>query len=143
MGLRNGAFPPLFSLAWQQKYAPVVARTMVAEIVVYEEGDKEYNVDTDTWSIPTTTILTSIARVQPIRSAYRLDVPGNDTSAVTVLFSVPLTDADLRPGQQCRVTSSPLNETLLSYQFVVSEVPDSSNPIERTFYCTLNQEVVV
>lgn len=152
--LNNGLVGgPLFTTEWQSRYAAIVERSMVATIKVYIPGPATYDPDTDTWSASETVLYgvgTPIgsdgrARVQPLRTARRADVPGDDTSVQTFLFSIPVryNNIDFRPGHQVRVTASPLNTLLLKYEFVVSEVPDSSNPIERTFYCTMNQEVVV
>jgi hypothetical protein len=42
-----------------------------------------------------------------------------------------------------RVVSARLNPLLLGYQFIVTEMVDSSNPFEQTFECTVNNETVV
>jgi hypothetical protein len=70
---------------------------------------------------------------------------GDDTTAQTVLFSIPVTenDLDLRTDLLADVTVSPLNPDLVHYQYTIAQIMDSSNPIERTFFCTVNQEVVV
>ena len=136
---------PLFSAAWQTKYAAQAERGMIGEIAVYTVADKVYDVDTDTWTQTTTTILLDKARVQPLRSANDIDVPGNATTVQSVLVSVPVANNDvaLYPGQLVAVLVSPLNPQLLTLEYIVSDIVDSTNPLERTFYVTVNQEKVV
>lgn len=137
---------PLFSLAWQARHAKQVERAMIAEIAIYEVvGEPVYDTETDTWDAETTTWYTGKARVQPISSSFHAYTPGNDTSVQKTLFSIPVAQMalELRPALQTAVTSSPLNTSLLAYAFVISELLDSSNPIEKTFYCTSNLETVV
>jgi len=135
---------PLFSLEWQARYARQTERAMVAAIAIYEV-EKTYDAATDTWTEETTTWYTGKARVQPISSSFRADVPGNDTSVQKTLFSIPVAEIalELRPALLVAVTASPLNTSLLAYSFVLIEVLDSSNPIEKTLYCTSNLETVV
>jgi len=136
---------PLFSLEWQARHAKQVERAMVAEIAIYEVvGEPVYNTVTDTWSATTTTWYIGKARVQPISSSFRAEVPGNDTSVQKTLFSIPVAQIalELRPALLVSVTASPLNTSLLAYSFVLSEVLDSSNPLEKTLYCTSNLETV-
>ena len=136
---------PLFSLAWQARYAKVVERAMPATITIYKVvGEPTYNSTTDTWTPTITTWYTGKARVQPISSAFRADVPGNDTSVQKTLFSIPIASIALalRPALLVSVTASPLNTSLLAYQFVIDEVLDSANPIEKTFICTSDTEKV-
>jgi hypothetical protein len=49
-------------------------------------------------------------------------------------------DINFRPGQRMDVLAAPLNVSLLTYQFVLHEITDSSNPLERTLMFTLDQE---
>jgi len=135
---------PLFSLAWQARHATQPERAMIAAIAIYEV-EKTYNSTTDTWDEEVTTWYTGKARVQPISSATPTSTPGNATSVQKTLFSIPVAQMalELRLKLQTVVTASPLNTSLLAYTFVISEVLDSTNPIEKTFYCTSNLETVV
>ena len=134
-----------FNQAWQDKYSAQVAKYMPTEIVVYDVSDRLYSADTDTWTETTITYIADVARVQPLRQANEAPVPGNSTRVQDVLVSVPITNntVDLREGLQMRVLVAPLNPNLLKYAYVVSEVIDSGNPIEMTFLCRVDQEVVV
>ena len=134
-----------FNQAWQDKYSVQIAKYMPTEIVVYDVSNRVYNDSTDTWSETATTYIADIARVQPLRQANEAPVPGNGTRVQDVLVSVPITNnaVDLREGLQMRVLVAPLNPSLLKYAYIVSEVIDSGNPIEMTFLCRVDQEVVV
>jgi hypothetical protein len=144
MGLRVQAKPgDLFTAAWVGAVKSVPERGMAASIRLYElSGEPVYNPTTDEWSTPETTLYSGKARVQPLRSANLKKVAGNETTTITYLFSVPIENAglDIRTGQQVEVTDSPLNPSLETYLFVVSEIADSSNPVERTFMAVVNQE---
>jgi len=135
---------PLFSIAWQDKYRSVPERGMICEVVVYSVDSQTYDLEDDLWTETTTTYIADKARVQPLRNANETPVPGNATSLQTVLVSVPLTNnaVSLEPGLQMRVLVSPLNPRLLDAVYVVSQIMDSSNPLEVTFYCTADQEKV-
>jgi len=137
---------PLFSLEWQARHARQTERAMIAAIAIYEVvGEPVYDTATDTWTAETTTWYTGRARVQPISSAFQAAASGNSTSVQKTLFSIPIAQIalELRTDLLVAVTASPLNTSLLAYSFVISEVLDSSNPIEKTFYCTSNLETVV
>ena len=129
----------LFDTAWQAYYAPIVERAMAATIRVYTPGESTYDATTDTWTGSDTEHYAGKARVQPMRTAR--DVAS--TSVQSVRFQVPVNSFVARPGMQVQITASTLNPSLLSYQYVIKEVLDSSNPIEQTFECTVNAETVV
>lgn len=115
---------------------------MICDIVVFSVDTETYDDATDTWSQTTTTYLTDKARVQPVRSSLNNNDPSNETTIQTVLVSVPISNntVDLKRGLQMSVLVSPLNPQLLRYTFVVDSLVDSSNPLERTFYCAVNEE---
>lgn len=93
-----------------------------------------------------TVLLTTKARIQPVRSGN--PKPNNvvDTQQQTVLVSIPIAvgkNLDLRPKHRAAVTQCLNNPTLTKFLYVVQEVMDSSNPVERTFYFTVDIEVEV
>lgn len=144
----------LFTKEWQERYAPIVERSMVATIEIFVPGERIWDQETDTWSSNDEIIYGPLvpdaqsdgrARIQPVRASKFDYVPGNNTDTQNVLISIPVryNDIDVRPKMQIRVLASPLNTLLMKYQYVFNEIMDSSNPIERTLYCTVNQEVVV
>lgn len=137
--------PNVFTQAWVDglKHAPEAG--MAATVDIYTLGDKVYNPATNQYEFTKTFLYQGKARVQPLRSATPRIMPNNTTSVQTVLISLPI-DAvkteDIRPSVQVRVTSAPLNPSLLMYQYVVKEIVDSSNPLERTILTEVNQEAV-
>ena len=48
---------------------------------------------------------------------------------------------DIRPGHRMLVTSSPIDENLINFEFVVRSVINSSNPWHRALLCEVNQEL--
>lgn len=144
MGLRSNP-RELFSQAWVDNLKGVPESAMSATILLYNpnvSGDV-YDPETDTWITVPQNLYSGKARVQPLRSANRTQQGGNETTVQTTLVSIPIDEAlalDIRPGYQVDVITAPLNPSLLGYQLVVSEIMDSSNPIERTFMCTVDQE---
>lgn len=103
---------------------------------VYDEETNEYT------SIPVT-IYAGKARAQPLRAANPVQMPGNTTTVQTVLFSIPIdnNDLDLKIGTRGEILVAPLNPSLTQYVYYISEFMDSSNPIEKTFLCRVNQEL--
>lgn len=144
MGLRSNS-RELFSQDWVDALKGVPNRGMKATILLYNPkiSQSVYDPETDEWVDVTQTLYEGKARVQPLRSANRTQQGGNETTVQSTLISIPIDDAlalDIRPGYQVDVLTAPLNPSLLGYQLVVSEIMDSSNPIERTFMCTVDQE---
>ena len=121
---------------------------MPATVVIYdpEVSEAEYDYDTGTWVGGTVdAVYTGKARVQPIRGTSSVNQNANDTTVQSVLISIPIgigKNLDLRPKHRARVTSAPLNPTVTKYVYVMQEVVDSSNPLERTFVFRVNQEQI-
>ena len=149
-GLGSGA---LFTTAWQDKYSSVPERAMNATIKVFTRGARVFDATTDAW-VETETVFyganvpsgsAGSARVQPLRAAQWKSIPGNAAPVQTFLVSIPIRygACGLAVGQEMRVTNGGLNSDLTKYRFVVTEITDSSNPIERTFYASVDQETVV
>lgn len=140
-----GPARPLFDQRWVDRLSPSVEGSMVATVQFYdpETGTSVYDPETGTYTSTPTVLYAGKARVQPIRSALDKSNGGNDTTLQTVLVSIPISAGktlDLRPWHRGRVTLSPLNPTLVNFVYVVKEVLDSSNPLERTFHFTVDQE---
>lgn len=136
----------IFNPAWVAALRGTPESAMAATVLIYDPNSsgRVYNPDTDTWTDVQTPVWTGKARVQPLRSANNKDQPGNETTVQTTLVSIPV-DAvteDFRPGLQMDVLTAPLNPALLTYQFVLQEIMDSSNPLERTLMFTVDQETV-
>lgn len=138
-----GVVRPLFTQKWVDGLKAAVESAMGAEIAIYEiVGEPSYDPDTDEWNPTTQTYYTGKARIQPIRSVLTAEAPGNTSTVQGIRFQIPI-DAfadDLRPGMLVDVTASPLNTTLLEFEYVLSGVVDSSNPFERTLEAKVNQE---
>jgi hypothetical protein len=136
----------IFTPRWVAGLAPVAESAMAATVEVYTPTtDRVYDVDTDTWVLgPNTVHYYGKARVQPIRSARIEQNTGDPTTIQGVRVQIPISEqAYIRPDQRMRVVSARLNPLLLGYQFIVTEMVDSSNPFEQTFECTVNNETVV
>jgi hypothetical protein len=146
MGLNTNA-RTLFSAAWQEALRGAPESAMDATVLIYDPNTSSdvYDADTDTWTRVPTNVYSGKARVQPLRNVTNIPQPGNETTVQPVLISIPITtnEIDFRPGLRAEVLSSPLNPGLTAYQFVLSDIIDSSNPIERTLMFTVNQETVV
>lgn len=135
---------PLFTQRWVDGAKAAPESAMIAEIAIYTY-DKTYDVDTDTWDVETTTWYEGKARVQPLRGANLADQRGDDTLIQTFLFSIPVAvqGLPLTTAMDVRVLNGGLNATLTSFDFRITEISDSSNPIEKTFYAQFNSDVRV
>lgn len=139
----NAAYGGIFTQGMVDAMQPSVTSVMPAEGRVYRAKRGPYDPVTNDFPLIYDYNITSAMRVQPLRSATPRIIPNNTTDVQTVLVSVPidaLGDTDVRPGDQVRVTKSPLNANLLRYTYIVFEVMDSSNPLERTVLCRSDQE---
>lgn len=137
---------PLFSQRWVDGLAPIAESAMSAIIRVFIPGQgRVYDVDTDTWTnTPDTVLYTGPARVQPIRSAREARATGDSTTVQSIRFQVPVSSGlTVRPDTQVRVTACTLSPALLTYQYVIRDTAESSNPFEITFEATVNNETVV
>lgn len=141
--LQRGIFSPAFVEALRG--APEAAMDAVVRVFDPDTVNAVLDPETNTYTNTFTPLYTGIARVQPLRGANEQTNAGNPTTVQTVLFSIPIEykDLDLRPGLQATVMSSELNPVLTKYQYVIKEIIDSSNPIEKTFLCSVNQEITL
>ena len=139
MGLLK-AEPELFSQEWVDENKDVPESAMNCAITITRiTGTGAWDPVTGTVSSTTTTVLTTKARIQPLRSAVPKEVPGNDTFTQVMLVSYPVTKtATVKVGDILKVTASPLNADLLRYDFRVKELMDSGNILERTIQCEVD-----
>lgn len=89
-------------------------------------------------------LLTTKARVQPIRSSNPKPNMQVDTQQQSVRVSIPIAvgrNLDLRPKHRMAVTWCPTMPVLTKFLYVVQEVLDSVNAVERTFVCAVDLEV--
>lgn len=146
MGLKSNP-RALFSQAWVDSIKGAPESAMVATVLITDphSSTRVYDPETDTWNDVSTIVYTGKARVQPLRSAVQKASPGNETTVQTVLVSLPISEksTNYRPGLVLEVLTAPLGPALLGYQFVLNDVVDSSNEIERTLMFQVNQETAV
>ena len=147
MGLgRPGA---IFTQEWVDRLAPVPKLAYAATVKVFDPntGDLVFVPGTDgeppRYTGDHTTIYAGPARVQPLRQGVLQVNNADDTVVQSVLVSITGASLDIRPKHRMTVTSAPLNPVLKAYEYVVHEVMDSSNPIERTVLCKVDTEVEV
>lgn len=139
----NQTLGQVFTPEWVAALRGAPENGMAATGRVYRARRGDYDPTTNTYPLTYDYNITTKMRVQPLRSATPRIVPNNTTDVQTVLFSVPidtLVGVDLRTGDQVRVTDAPLNPVLANYTYVVFEIMDSSNPVERTFLCRMDEE---
>lgn len=136
---------PLFSQAWVDAVKGAPEAGMVATGTIERLGQSVYDPATNTYTYPNKqTLYSGKMRVQPMRTATPRIIPNDTTSAQTVLVSVPiapLLGVDVRVSDRVVVSEASLNPNLTALQYIVKEFMDSSNPVERTFLCEVNQEV--
>lgn len=141
---------PLFTQRWQAGLADAMLSAMPATLRLFRIGTPVYDPVTNTYSDASTPLYGGTegapGRVQPLRSSRFETAPMDAAYWQTVLLSVPIQDVqtvDFRVGDQARVIESPLNFAIEDYQYVVDEIIDSSNPLERTLLCSVSLEVAV
>lgn len=147
MGIKSNP-KMLFSPAWVNSVKGAPESAMVATVYIFDPRSslEVYDAETDVWTEVPTSVYSGRGRVQPLRSANDKEQPGNETTVQAVLVSLPIAETatlNFRPGLQMNVLTAPLNPSLTTYQFVLQEITDSSNPIERTLIFQVNQETVV
>lgn len=136
----------VFNQAWVDGLKAVPAKFMNVTIDIHDgNAVATWNPATLSYDVTGGALLYSgPARVTPRRGALSQPLRENPTVTQHVQFQIPIDryDFDLRNKCSVVVTDSPLNPTLLSYAYRVHEIVDSGNPIEYTFWCIVDQEVV-
>lgn len=137
---------PIFSQEWVDGLKHIPELAMIATILIVDPKLSEGYIDplTEQYVSAAVTKYEGKARIQPVRSAVPRTVPGDDTTTQTVLISYTIDEAAIAVDvtDKITVTDSPLNVDLLRYTYIVKELLDSSNPLERTLLCDVNQEKV-
>lgn len=143
MGL-IGAADLIFTQEWVDGISHVPEKGMAGKIRIFIPGKQEgWDSATNTPILtPEVEVYNGKARIQPVRAASPKAVPTNSTTVQTVLFSIPIAfkDLDLKTFYQVTVLEAPRNPALTKFKYVMGESLDSSNPIEKTFYCTVDLE---
>lgn len=136
--------PSLFSYQWQASLKSVPEQAMVAQVEITDPKASQgiYDPVTGEWTSGSVPLYSGKARVQPLRSASRASIPGASTTTQTILISLPVETLSipLEVSYLLKVTNGGLNPDLLRYQYRIKELMDSSNPIERTIMCEVDQE---
>ena len=137
-----------FNSAWQDSIAPTLGKYLAgATIQVFLPGTGESVFDPETggYTYPNNEVIVyeGPARVQPRRSTQEKSNNSTDATVQAVQFQVALSGSpkDVRPKHRVRVIECEKNPVLESYEYVVFEVVDSSNPVEQTFWARVDQEV--
>lgn len=132
----------IFTEGWVNALADTPEAAMAAEIRIFSRGKPVYDPVKHEYVAEETTHYTGKARVQPIRMEVQTYQLGNPTSIQNIRVQIPIKyNFDIKLGMIVEVTEAPLNEVLKGYTYNVSKIADSSNPIERSFQCTIDQEV--
>ena len=137
-----------FNSAWQDSIAPTLGKYLAgATIQVFLPGTGEsvFDPETGEYMYPNNEVIVyeGPARVQPRRSTQEKSNNSTDATVQAVQFQVALSGSpkDVRPKHRVRVIECEKNPVLESYEYVVFEVVDSSNPVEQTFWARVDQEV--
>lgn len=134
MGLSTGyGSGNLFTEKWRDYFSPVVDRGHNGKATIFSLED------------PDVDIISGNVRIQPVRSSVYFKHLDADTTAQVVLISFnheTVGDYDVRPKHRIEVTECELNTVNTKFYYSLQEVMDSGNPLERTFYCQVDTEVV-
>jgi hypothetical protein len=130
---------------WVAHNRLVIRGLQLAQVEIYNPGDSAHTYDaaTNTWSGAATEVYSGRARVQPINSVSASSDGFNPTlvKAVRVQISYTSPMPDIRPNFKMRITSSPNNDTLTQFIYIVTDVLNSSNAWERTLLCKVDTEL--
>lgn len=137
----------LFSKEWLESLAHIPMEFAQCKIRIKEiTGKPVYDPETNDYTQASYTILyDGPARVTARRSAHDRQVPVNSSSVAQYQFQISAEDGntiDLRPKHQVEVYETVKNVALMNYTYVISDIADSGNPIEQTFWAKVDQEVV-
>jgi len=144
MGLN--AYKTLFTPEWVQAVKTAPESGMTATVRLYKEVRGAFDPSTNDYAKTVTEYYTGKARVQPMRETRFVAQPNDSASVQKVLVSFPIDDllgVEVPMDAQLRVTKCVLNPVLTKNQFIITDLMDSSNPVERTFMFQVIQEVKV
>ncbi len=138
---------------WLTHSSGVLRALQLSKVEIYSpsSGSQAYNAATNTWASSATKVYTGSARIQPVNTINEAGDNFNQSFFKTVRVQISynkneipgatLAMPDIRPNQKMRVTSSPYNETLSKFIYVVTDVLNSSNAWERTLLCKVDTEL--
>lgn len=136
----------IFNDAWIDELSTIATLGYAAELKIYTIDITEPVFDpitgTYTGGTGETTVWSGSGRVQPISSASNINNNASDTLVQKFRFQISARTIDIRPDMYLVVTACSNNPVLLNYKYVIDEVADSSNLIERTFTAHVDTEVV-
>lgn len=138
---------PVLSNAALEGLAPVLddTRKAIIDIIKPNQTTGEFDFETGEYvgGDPEIILADVRARIQPVRAAVRRDVTGNETTVKAVLVTIGFqyNTLNITTDMKVVIKSTDLPTALPAYEFYVNDYANSSNPLERAFYCTLNQEV--
>lgn len=138
---------------WLTHNNAVASDFMLADIEVFDPkaSDSTYNPTTNEWTSARSVLWTGKARIQAVRKTVMRDVESNPTGFQ--LFEVHIDMRgntlegsenempDIRPNHQLFVTSSPYDESLEGYIFIILGTLSTSNPWGKMLQCEVDQEV--
>lgn len=138
---------------WLTHNRGVLRALQLADVEIYSPSSdsQAYDATTNTWTSSATEVYTGRARIQSVNAVNESGDNFNPSFFKTVRVQISYnknelagaTEAmpDIRPNHKMRVTSSPYNETLTKFIYVVTDVLNSSNAWERTLLCKVDTEL--
>lgn len=145
----RGAIDP----RWLTHNQPVGYALQLATVRIYNpaSGEQTYDPATNTFTGDSSDLYTGPARIQPISNPSDTAEEYNPTVLQTIRVVLPLnkntledsdgTVPDIRPNDRMLVTSSPYNDQLEKFTYMVMGVMNSSNAWERTLICRVDTEL--
>ncbi len=147
MPIQTGWTHTLFNKRWQEELHTATQKAYVAKVEIFsvDTSDAVFDPNTGEYTYPNDKVVhySGPARVQPIRSSNKVNSGAYDTQTQAVLFSISDPSLDLRLDWRVVVTECALNPVLTQYKYVIEELMDSQNLVERTFITKVDQEVVI
>jgi len=126
-----------------------------ADVQIYSEDvtNKVYDPASNTWTGGNTVLYVGKARLQSISNSTSTNLADSNYNPTTVQhISVQISYGhnqvignteipDLRPGMKLIVTSNPVDSQMTKFVFTISNVLKNSNPWERSFTCSVDDEL--
>lgn len=137
---------------WVGHHRAVALGMQICEITIYNQnlGSRTYNASTNAWISSDTALWSGMARIQPLKDATSRASRVNPSSSREVEFQISFNKntlvgatapmPDLRPGNYIIVNTSPYDENLKKFSYIVKSVINSSNPWQRTLMTEVDME---